>query len=123
MSAMSRIKPFVVLDALVTLPLFIWAAQDTFRRPHGDMFGFELATLICVVVVMLPSVVCLLGVSLRQIPAVVLILFYLLMLVLLWFRILSGWHELHHATLIRVGAFLLIAKSIFGVISVTKHAV
>jgi len=119
---MSRIKRFVVLDALVTLPIFIWAAQDTFRRPHGDLFGFELATLICVVFVMLPSVVCLLGVSLPQIPAVALILFYLLMLVLLWFRILSGWHELHHATLIRVGAFLLIAKSIYGVVSVTKHA-
>jgi hypothetical protein len=121
MRAMSRIKPFVILDALVTLPLFIWAAQDTFRRPHGEMFGFELATLVCVAVVMLPSAVCLLGISLPHIPAVALIVFYLLLLAFLWFRILSGWHELHHATLIRVGVFLLIAKSIYGVVSVTKH--
>jgi hypothetical protein len=47
MRAMSRIRPFVILDVLVTLPLFVWAAQDTLRRPHGEMFGFELATLIC----------------------------------------------------------------------------
>jgi hypothetical protein len=121
MSVMSRIRPFVVLDVLVTLPLLIWAAHDTFRRYHSAMFGFELTALICVAAVMLPSVVCLSGLSLRQIPAVALILFYLLMLVILWFRILNGWHDLHHATLIRVGVFLLIAKSIYGVVSVTKH--
>ena len=85
------------------------------------MFGFELAVLIGAIVVMLPSFICLIGVSLSQISAVVLILFYLLLSVLLLFRALSGWHEPNHATLIRIGIIFLIAKSIYGVVSVTKR--
>ena len=119
---MSRFKPFVIVDALVTLPLCVCVAFDRFRHRDTSIFWLELLVLICAAIVMLPSLICLLGISLGQIPAVAFILFYLLLLVFVWFRILSGWHdELHHATLIGVGVFLLIAKSIYGVVSVTKH--
>jgi len=108
---MSRFKPYVILDVLVTLPVFIWAVwHDSFRSINGGLDWPDLIAVSCILVVILPSLTCLLGWSLGQIPAVALILFYVLILVMLWFRILSGWHELHHITLIRVGAFLLIAK-------------
>jgi hypothetical protein len=116
---MSRFKPFVIVDALVTLPLCVWAAYVS--RGDTSLFWLELLVLICAAIVMLPSLICLLGISLGQIPAIAFILFYLLLLAFMWFRTMGGWHEPHHATLIRVGIILLIAKSIYGVVSVTKH--
>ena len=118
---MSRLKPFVILDALVTLPLFIWAIYDTFKRPASGMFWLELIVLTFAVIVMVPSLVCLLGMSLNQFAAVAFILFYLVLLVFLWFRTLGGWHEPNHATLVLIGIFLLIVKSIYGVVICTTY--
>jgi hypothetical protein len=118
---MSRFKPFVIVDALVTLPLCIWAACEAFKDGDTRMLWLELLILICAVIVMLPSLICLLGLSLGEIPVVAFILFYLLLLVFMGLRTLSGWHEPHHATLVRIGISLLIAKSIYAVVSVTKR--
>lgn len=119
-TCMRRLKPFVILDALVTLPLLVYATYDTFKLREAGVFWFEVFILGCALAVMFPSFVCVIGLSLNQSVAVVCLLFYLALLVFMWFRLLSGWYEPHHATLVRVGIFLLIAKSIYGVISVTK---
>ncbi len=120
---MNRFKPFVLLDILATLPLFIYATRETFRNSGGGMFGLELFVLVCALVVMFPSLVCLAGRRLPHFAALLCLLFYLLLLVLMWFRTMSGWGQPHHVTLVRLAIMLLIAKSIYGICSVTRREV
>jgi len=120
---MSRLRPFVILDVLVTLPLFVYGLYDTLKHPEPGMQWLHWIILGCAFVVMFPSFVCLAGKSLNHIVAAMCLLLYLALLVFMWFGLL---HRLHdsgppHGTLIRVGIILLIAKSIWGVISVTKY--
>jgi hypothetical protein len=118
---MSRLKPFVILDVIVTLPLFAYATYTTFKRPPIDTFWFELVLLAFALIVMFPSMVCLAGRSLHQVVAAICLFLYVGFLILMCFRLLSGWHDPYYATLIRIGMMLLVAKSIYGVISVTKR--
>ena len=72
---------------------------------------------------MFPSLVCLAGWRLPHFAALLCILLYLLLLVMMWFRTISGWGEPHHVTLVRLGIMLLIAKGIYGVCRVTRREV
>ena len=118
---MNRFKPFVVLDVLVTLPLCLYAVHETFTNPPDGMLWLALLVLGGFFTVMLPSLVCLAGRTLNPVVAGFCLLVYLVMMIFLWFRVLACWHQPHHAGLICLGLLLLIAKSIYGAVSVTKH--
>jgi hypothetical protein len=112
-----RLKSFVILDVLVTLPCFTFAAYDTFVHPASDGFvkWLRLVVLGCVLTGMFPSLVCMVGKVLPQVIATTLIVLYLAFTLVVTLNLLHDLHGPLWLSFARVGIILLIAKSIYGV--------
>jgi len=116
---MSRFKSFVILDLLLTLPMLAYATYDIVAR-HAHPVEFIVPALL--VAIMLPSIVSILGWSMPQALAFVCLLVYIGLAGFLIFRTIADRHDASLGILLRVGLVLLIAKSIYGVLCVTKPA-
>ena len=116
---MTRVRSFVILDALVTLPLLVWTIYAISKRPASDVFWYLLIALFAVVIVVFPSLICLLGKSLSRIMTVFLVLFY--MVVLSFLVLLASNQMQQKVSLIDISVWFTIAKSIYGAVSVTKQ--
>ncbi|MCC6820002.1 MAG: hypothetical protein IT579_04650 [Verrucomicrobia subdivision 3 bacterium] len=107
------------MDLLLTLPLLAYSTYDIFAR-HANLVEFLLPALL--VLIMFPSIAYIFRWSLPQVLALVCLLAYAGFALILVFRTVADRHDAYPSIFLRVGIILLIAKSVYGVVCVTKPA-
>jgi hypothetical protein len=117
---MKRVRTFVVLDALITLPVlvtciysYLWGSLD-----QGRWFWWAFAA--CAFAVMLPSLLQISGKELAQTLSMLLLMLYLLVLPILVYGLLYKLHTGPWNVFLYCVFILTVAKSLYSVCVVTK---